>query len=357
MVSRALRYALLLLVKNAAAQQECGGFVLLGFDLHDFSRYGEYFRNDSKMTLLQAGSYYGADGIEEYMRFAFASPFLDEDSIDQKYGPKAYDGVTCTFYRAATARLTFKAPAVAGASLDVGSYSNIVYDIAGNYVKYVQIGFQKPYLETFFGTMTNTNEMRASICETMQSYCPATWEKQAVQSKEACTARIAALPIAEGALAAVDGKSQGCRVLHGVFAATNAFHCPHISYEPEADGKGDVKCQVSDPDLDARLNDADQAAFDSYLASRNIPVDKGFVLHPTLPCAANSDCPVGLICDLSTPPASHVPVVEGTTFDDAMRELGSEIRVVMFPPSSPPTPGRRSVLFGSHHPSGSCALP
>ena len=36
-------------------------------------QYPFYFRDDSKMILPQAGEYNGADGIEEYVRFATSS--------------------------------------------------------------------------------------------------------------------------------------------------------------------------------------------------------------------------------------------------------------------------------------------
>ena len=81
---------------------------------------------------------------------------------------------------------------------------------------------------------------------------------------------MAALPIADGPLAMIDGKRKGCRVLHSVFAAVNDKHCAHISYEPEVDSEGLVKCQISAPDDAARLDEDDIAAYDAYLESHKI---------------------------------------------------------------------------------------
>mmetsp|Transcript_42413 Transcript_42413/g.70527 ORF Transcript_42413/g.70527 Transcript_42413/m.70527 type:complete len:339 (+) Transcript_42413:63-1079(+) len=296
-------FRVVLIASAVAAQlpQECMGFIGLNFDIFAFDRYSAFFRNSSKMTLLQAGSYYGADGIEEYVRFAFLSPYLVAANLDSLSSLKAFDGTTCIFRYLRVTRQTFTQPAVAGAVIDVATYLNIYYAPAENYITNIQVAYKQPYLETFFGLMTNTDGVTNFICKTMQNNCSATWEKQEIQSIEGCKARIDALPVTEGPLAMVDGKSRGCRVLHSAFASTNDFHCPHISYEPEEDDGGQVKCQVSKPGLDLSLDDVDRAVYDAYLASQNISVAQGFTLLPTLQCYANSDCPVGLICGDASP--------------------------------------------------------
>ena len=43
-------------------------FIAFDLDPTDFSEYGKYFRDDSTMTLAQAGTYTGADAIEEYSK-------------------------------------------------------------------------------------------------------------------------------------------------------------------------------------------------------------------------------------------------------------------------------------------------
>ena len=48
----------------------CRFYFALRFNITDFARYNAYFQESSQMTLLQAGTYKGADGIEEYVRFA-----------------------------------------------------------------------------------------------------------------------------------------------------------------------------------------------------------------------------------------------------------------------------------------------
>jgi len=35
----------------------------------------------------------------------------------------------------------------------------------------------------------------------------------------------------------IDGKDYGCRVLHSVLAKENPRHCPHLSFELQADSR------------------------------------------------------------------------------------------------------------------------
>ena len=47
------------------------------FNLGRFELYGNWFDNNSSMTLAQAGTYKGAGDIEEYVKFAFpTSPYI-----------------------------------------------------------------------------------------------------------------------------------------------------------------------------------------------------------------------------------------------------------------------------------------
>lgn len=57
-----------------------GKFSSLQFDLLNYDQYDMYFRDDSKLTLAQAGVYSGAKDIEEYVRFSGeSSPYIDDD--------------------------------------------------------------------------------------------------------------------------------------------------------------------------------------------------------------------------------------------------------------------------------------
>ena len=73
--SRLLKNLYLFLVGRASCYR---AFALAGFDIFDFDRYPEFFNDDSIFQLAQTGSYHGAAGIEEYVRFASpTSPYIE----------------------------------------------------------------------------------------------------------------------------------------------------------------------------------------------------------------------------------------------------------------------------------------
>ena len=109
----------------------------------------------SKITLLQAGSYYGPDGIEEYVRFAIFSPYSNSFILHSESGFKSFDGATCVFRLIRVTRNMFTEPAVANAAMDVGYYFNIYYNVAENYIEDIAVGVKVPFLNMFFGTMLN----------------------------------------------------------------------------------------------------------------------------------------------------------------------------------------------------------
>ena len=119
----------------------CCRFFALRFNVTDFARYNAYFQESSQMTLLQAGTYKGADGIEEYVRFASpTSPYvLSSPNLNVTQAMKGFDGTTCFFRYVSFARFTMSQPAVDGAVIDVATYFNIDYDPVQNYIPKIQV--------------------------------------------------------------------------------------------------------------------------------------------------------------------------------------------------------------------------
>lgn len=108
----------------------------------------------------------------------------------------------------------------------------------------VYVYYEEPYLEEFTGVITNTDQTRDFICTTMRDNCADIWELNDLSSIDECTTKLQALPATEDN-ADFSGNTQGCRVLHAAFAATNPMHCPHISFLPVEDDNGKIKCQES----------------------------------------------------------------------------------------------------------------
>ena len=100
----------------------------------------------------------------------------------------------------------------------------------------------------------------------------------------------------------IDGKSQGCRFLHAVFAAENEAHCPHISLIPIKDINDKTVCQESalNPVLmgspGSPFTVAEKEFFEDFMSKRGIP-EMGYKVNPTVPCGSAEDCPAGLVCE------------------------------------------------------------
>ena len=101
------------------------------------------------------------------------------------------------------------------------------------------------YVERVFGEVADTTKLADFICETMASSCPETFKFNNFTSRQECANLMETLPLATtnvNGLATIDGNSTGCRNLHAALASINVDHCPHISYHPQEDKKGRIKC-------------------------------------------------------------------------------------------------------------------
>ena len=77
----------------------------------------------------------------------------------------------------------------------------------------------------------------------MKSNCQETFKLNNLTWTD-CLAKYDALP-PTNAQGYLDDNTKGCRILHSVFAAKNKNHCPHLSFIPQEDHHGIIKCQTS----------------------------------------------------------------------------------------------------------------
>jgi hypothetical protein len=96
----------------------------------------------------------------------------------------------------------------------------------------------------------NSTLVASHVCMTLENRCPVSWEFDNFTSQEECVARMDALPILttneRGAVTA-DANSTGCRVYHSSLAVKRPeIHCAHLSFFPEEDPHGNVKCSSGD---------------------------------------------------------------------------------------------------------------
>ena len=224
-------------------QQCIGAFAHLQFDIFDYEKYPNYFHEDSKVVLSQAGTYTGPKNIEEYMRFADdSSPYIQErKNVVVKLDFKEVDKRTgiCTFNVFNVARIESNPDLTKETTFLQGAFYQILYDYHEFYIPEVRVHMEDASMEFLFGDVLETSEIRDFICN-VSSQCPDT---NVGISHETCTDLLEELPtLTNGAL---DGNDYGCRVLHAVFAEHNSEHCSHISFSPQEDQHGKVKCQTS----------------------------------------------------------------------------------------------------------------
>jgi hypothetical protein len=92
------------------------------------------------------------------------------------------------------------------------------------------------------------------------------------------------LPLNTGNLSYFDGNSQGCRALHAAFASRNSAHCAHISFVPESDKNGNIKCQDSSGILISDLFEPqDLLSYESFVQSPESMIESldGYLLIST----------------------------------------------------------------------------
>lgn len=253
-----------LLASLGEAQQQnytinqCAEMAALDVDLFNYDRYDEYFDDNSTVVLPQAGVYKGADAIEEYLRFPSASsPYvLSETRLNSTMQFMGFDPIAgeCHFLFLVVTQnqmdpLTTALVDSVPAKINVGAMYKSSYRISTNNIARIVIYYTPAFLSFTFGTVLNSDKTRRFVCGVLSSEgcnASASLEGNQVTSMEECQSRLGSLPTAQGSESYFDGNSQGCRVLHAVFASHNPKqHCPHIGFVPQADPTGIVKCQTS----------------------------------------------------------------------------------------------------------------
>lgn len=130
----------------------------------------------------------------------------------------------------------------------------------------------------------NATILADSTCDVMVASCPEVMDANGYSNHADCVNELKKLPLASEnsrGLLAVDGNTTGCRNLHASLAEQNpAVHCPHLSFKPFIDPRGDTKCSKS-----ADLSQADYFAEKDFNLFRQTAYDTGLdpltLLEPT----------------------------------------------------------------------------
>jgi len=218
------------------------------------------YNEETNLVFAQAGMYHGKSAIIEYNSFAST----EQDPISLVWNNcnlantrfialnKASDSI-CDITLADVAQLEYNpmrvreeemaAPFVKyvfGQRL-VWTYDEALVPTITDHNYY----YSPRFLERIFLEVSDNTKLADFICETMAELCPETFKFNNFTSRQECANLMETLPLATtnvNGLATIDGNSTGCRNLHATLASTNVDHCPHISYHPQEDKKGQIKC-------------------------------------------------------------------------------------------------------------------
>mmetsp|Transcript_2692 Transcript_2692/g.8450 ORF Transcript_2692/g.8450 Transcript_2692/m.8450 type:complete len:588 (-) Transcript_2692:183-1946(-) len=273
--------ALLALGCSAGRVQQCEEFYDLEFDTAHTERYEEFFTEESELILPQAGLYRGPDDIREYIKFAYPeSPFVDVRLLQTTTSTlTGVDGDgKCSFRGMQVNKFALSDKYTEdGPTILLAVMLRLWYDPVAHKITRLHVHFDSAFYRWVFVEQLNNARVWNWLCSVMEDDCPDMWANDAsLTSRETCVAKLEALPVVQGEQRRFDGNSSGCRVLHGVFAAENPFHCAHLSFLPMEDPDGNIKCQVSNKyNVTDFFTPVDLENYEAFKTAFNLP-ERGF---------------------------------------------------------------------------------
>ena len=200
---------------------------------------------ESSLTIAETGEYKGPDEIKEYINFArsdFFDYLIQMDSIVPT--PIRFTKDECSILFTMTHKTQVNAKYG-----DKKCYERVLgyklhYSPKSFKINHINVYYPGDFLSELFGKALDSNGTGDYICDVMENNCGGMFDSNNLTSSS-CRSMYGSLPStnAEGYL---DDKSKGCRILHSAFAAQNENHCPHLSFIPQEDYKGQIKCQKSE---------------------------------------------------------------------------------------------------------------
>jgi len=232
-----------------------GALLQSGFDIFKTDDYDKWLSDDSMMSLVTTGLYKGVDAITEYVNLIYNKAVFSEyrESLQVSDIPNfppfvpilADKGNMCAFTFGAINSIKTNAESGNSVSMDRIVGFRLQFTVLGAteiHMDRIELYYTRSFLKFLFGEVLSTKFYAESICKISRDSCSSTFEKHCYQDLESCVHEIMELNGTDSS-GAIDGKSIGCRVLHGSYAAKNKAHCPHISYIPEYDTDCKLKCQ------------------------------------------------------------------------------------------------------------------
>ena len=252
-------------------------FFLLDFDVFNFDDYDKYFNDDSVFQLAQLGVYQGADSIKEYIKFVdekYSPVFEFQTILEEENVWLGYDRENdqCQFLAKYYVHRGFDS-STTGSDFE---YRNVAFiKLSFSFLEQKISRATTFYYEQFllnFLQVAISDVSREYICDTANGVCSGITDPISN-----CTDELAALEVLTEGHA--DGNSQGCRLVHSVFAQENPEqHCAHIAIDATVDPSGQIKCQNSSFTLPSDLfTDEEFKLFDEFANSYDIDPDIGYI--------------------------------------------------------------------------------
>ena len=230
-----------------------------GLDLSNRDLFDEWMNDETVVEVPLVGTFVGVKDIAEYVSFITAdNPFLDyykqlameilplsftEDKCEVFIAQKIKSQITSKYSNGEKVCLSGMVGYHISFTVDIVKHFNPLTDDSGLVVK--RVNMLSPDNWPYFGHFGG-DAMTDFVCnDVLRDSCPEVYEANELD-EESCKATFEALPAANENNNFVDDNSRGCLILHSTFAMNNKQHCPHISFLPMKDGKGKIKCQVSD---------------------------------------------------------------------------------------------------------------
>lgn len=253
--------------------EECSCFYALatsGLNLGDESTYDNVFDDDSIQNFAQTGTYYGVDGIKEYLSYAVDGEFVlgyTEVGFPLPLN-MTFSSTTgeCIATSASRRRLPYNPVYIKDNQdmcVDAVAGSTLYYTMTGDVRKPINIHLLNTWLpdEIISNTISfqNTPATAEYVCNIITNVCNYTSGVESMESSNSCLDMYNSLPLfdtvkgEEESLSYLDGNSKGCRILHSYFSLTNKDHCPHVSFEADKDVNGFVKCNKTEGTLTTDL--------------------------------------------------------------------------------------------------------
>jgi len=279
--------------------REClclGAVRLSGFDPSNPNTYYDVMNNETINRYFATGEWIGIDAIAEYILwfggdFGTELQLIHPGLIDMSYTTEE----ECVAVLGLVARVRTKLPyATNNVSTCIdASFGNVIkYQFTGKLRKPILISEWNIWSDNDFSTALfgalDTEESARYSCETIVDVC----EEEGIDSSDTCLERWNELPASDDGIW-IDGDSRYCRMLHGSYARENTFHCPHVTFTPEADGNGQTKCFESKRTIPEEYLTSGQI---EILQTASVPYDSP---NPNLVVFPDGNCPDVEIFELS----------------------------------------------------------